>query len=748
MVGCSADGNLNEAKYTQPLPWIGLYVAAASLVCAMAMAADLVHGCRHRNFWFPSKFFSINATSLTIITVAVKFSVDLNTPMPSRVDQLSKLSSGILLCVVMANSMPSLGTVQNKEIMMNIIAFAILVITVFVNMAIQLGTGVIYICWREHATVMSLMLVMLVILGFSALAVPATKSDLEYKYKKRCEMALQEGSKDMNKRTPEELKEDLMKFWIMAHTSNPQFVTGRSVTCTASGALCLYGAIVLAQAMFRSFLLPGSFQFCTGESDYKWSTALVLIAQTVAVGVGSVAPAVRWFTSVYFRCPRTGKRTSEGTYFKVEKYWIQFLVEAKECPFIHIKSQHLRKLAHDMKHIVLDTCIRTQMGIIIGCKAIQYICIFCAAQVEQVCISCKKLKLLLSNNSISADPGLEVTNKIDLSRFVLHLEGEENLVEVTMRKNCTATDHWMRKGKRRQPKLLTNLLRKANFAKGFKGVREFDCHHVYSLEGEEPQHCWSLPVVTLTAIAVALPNVSSCSVKQLIRSVHEGLMYVNLVEEHEDGKEELINIRRAANHVWSGVDIYHRWYDVDLGKLSLKAESTREVLEGLAEAGKQRFEDFKKTNPSQCLRENPSVWHPTLLAANSMYRISSTVLENFHSNTESGERLFDTLSTLIADVLAACLTNLRPVIFCKCLKSTIEDRKVSVREAVYLLGETEEIVKLLDRSALSVVYPDKITSISDWHSFQKLDKPPEIATLSIMADTCPMSSKGICLTVV
>ncbi|CAN0908512.1 hypothetical protein LINGRAHAP2_LOCUS25327 [Linum grandiflorum] len=615
MVGCRADGNLNEAKYTHPLPWIGLYVAVASLACAIAMAADLVHGCRHRNFWFPSKFFSINATSLTVIAVAVKFSVDLNTPMPSRVDQLSKLSSGVLLCVVIANSMPSLGTVKNKEIMMNIIAFGILVITVFVNMAIQLGTGVIYICWREHAAIMSLMLVMLVILGFSALAVPATKSVLEYKYRKRCDMALQEGLKDMNKRSPEELKEDLMKFWIMAHTSNPQFVMGRSVTCTASGALCLLGATILAEAMIRSFLMPGSFQFCTGESDYKWSTALVLIAQTVAVGVGSVAPAVRWFTSVYFRCPRTGEKTSTGTYFKVEKYWYQFLLQTKECPFIHIKSHHLRKLAHGMKHRLLDTCIRAQMGIIIGCKAIQYICIFCAARVERVCVFCKNLKL--PSNSISVDPGLEVTNKIDLSRFVLHLEGEENLVEVTMRKNCNATDHWMQKGKRRQPKLLIDLLRKANFAKGFEGVREFDCDQICSLE-------------------VSLPGVGSCSVKQLIQSVHEGLMYVTLVEKHEDGKEELINIRRAANHVWSGVDIYHRWLDVDLGKLSLKAESTKEVLEGLAEAGKKRFEDLKKIYPSQCLRENPSVWHPKLLAANSMYRISSTILENFHrDNAES-----------------------------------------------------------------------------------------------------------------
>ncbi|CAL1401488.1 unnamed protein product [Linum trigynum] len=626
MVGCSADGNLNEEKYTQPLPWIGLYVAAASLVCAVAMAADLIHGIRHRKFWFPSRFFSINATSLTIIAVAVKFSVDLNTPMPSRVDQLSKLSSAVLLCVTIANSMPSLGTAKNKEIMMNIMAFAILVVAVFVNIAIQLGTGVIYICWWEHVVLMSLMLVMLMILGSSALAVVTTKTELEFKYKKKCDMTMQEGLKDINTRTPGELKEDLMKFWIMAHTSNPQFVMARSVTSTASGALCLLSATVLADAMLRSFYMPGSFKFCVGESDYKWSTTLVLIAQTVAVGVGTVAPAVRWFTSVFYRLPKNGKKSNRGTYFKVEKYWIQYLVEIKECPFIHIESQQLRKLAYKAKRSFLDTCIQAQIGIVMACKLVQCICILCACRIVRVYDSCCKLKRLLPSNGTSVDQGLE-TNKIDLSHFVLHLEGEEELVEVTMRKNCTATDHWMRKGKKKQPKHLTDLLKMATFTEGFKGVAEFDSDQVCRLEG------------------------------------------------------------------------------------------TRDVLERLVEAGKERLANFKSTYLTQCPKVSPSEWPAEALAANSIYRISNTILHIYHHNSSTSEEsLFGTLVVLISDILAASLTNLRPFVFGKCLKSTIEEKKASVREAVYLLGQMEEIVELLDQSSLSIVYSDKITTIADWRS--------------------------------
>lgn len=99
-LGCGIDGVLNEAKFSEPLPWIGVYIAAASLACALAMAADVIHGFRYSKLWFPCKLFTINATSLTIIAVAVKLSVDLNTPMPRGQDQLAKLSSAALICTL------------------------------------------------------------------------------------------------------------------------------------------------------------------------------------------------------------------------------------------------------------------------------------------------------------------------------------------------------------------------------------------------------------------------------------------------------------------------------------------------------------------------------------------------------------------------------------------------------------------------------------------------------------------------
>ncbi|KAM0045638.1 hypothetical protein Hdeb2414_s0009g00306321 [Helianthus debilis subsp. tardiflorus] len=106
--GCTSDGSLNNSKFNDPMPWIGIYVAAASLICGIAMTIDALHAFRYKKFWFPCKFFSLNATTLTVIAVAIKFSVDLNAAMPRRQDQLAKVSSSAFICMVMGNLLPSL----------------------------------------------------------------------------------------------------------------------------------------------------------------------------------------------------------------------------------------------------------------------------------------------------------------------------------------------------------------------------------------------------------------------------------------------------------------------------------------------------------------------------------------------------------------------------------------------------------------------------------------------------------------
>jgi hypothetical protein len=236
--------------------------------------------------------------------------------MPHRHDQLAKLASSAIICTIMANSMPSLGVTQNNETMLNVMAMAILVITMIVNICIQFVTGVIYEFWVEHGVIMFLMIVLLMIMTSSALCLPKIKRYMEWKYQMN-EEVMREISKQKEQEfsnVTDKLRDELMKFWMMAHTSSPQFLLGRSVSCSASGAFCVLSTLTLLEAMLRSYFMPWSVKFCTGECDYKWSTILILIVQVGAVGVGTIAPALRWFSAVKYRCPNVRKRNTKKVF--------------------------------------------------------------------------------------------------------------------------------------------------------------------------------------------------------------------------------------------------------------------------------------------------------------------------------------------------------------------------------------------------------------------------------------------------
>ncbi|QHO49505.1 uncharacterized protein DS421_1g14520 [Arachis hypogaea] len=653
ITGCSVGGYMDDTKFNKPMPWIGIYIAAASLACLIAVTVDLIHGIRGRKFWFPCRYFCLNATSLTIIGVALKLSVDLNTPVPQRHDQLAKLSSSALICTIIGNSMPSLGVTDNKETMMNVVAMGILVITMIVNICIQFVTGVIYVFWVEHAIIMLLMLILLMTMFSSAVAIPKMKHYLELKYEmneealKESANQVEEAKAEANNQVINSLREELMRFWMMAHTSSPQFVLGRSVTCTASGAFCLLSTMALAEAMLRSYLMPWSFRFCTGHSDYKWSTIMILIVQVAAVAIG--------------------------------------------CNFF-------RKLKSKFSHSV---------------------------------------------SSISSGTESRTNAKFDLRRFVLHLEGEEELVGVMMKDNRDATNHWFQAGEKKEPKHVIELIEKCSILEGFKGVVAFDSDQVPHLHCAEPPNSWSLPLVTLASIIVAIPNIDRCKVRNLIDALNEGLPYVKFIENNLDKEGKLIKVRTAAEIIWLGVDLYQKWHDVDLYKLSLQSESPKETLEKLSEAAKIRYHKFKAKYNHICIRVSPSSWPIKILSSNSMYRISQATLLNHECMKDhSSERLFEALKGMICDILGACLTNLPHVISTKCLNSAIEEREDSVRYSVHVLGKTKKIIEMLEKRAFPVLDFGKGTNIEDWRLMHKQNKFLPFDPCSLENDTLKAPEKS------
>lgn len=86
-----------------------------------------------------------------------------------------------------------------------------------------------------------------------------------------------------------------------------------------------------------------------------------------------------------------------------------------------------------------------------------------------------------------------------------------------------------------------------------------------------------------------------------------------------------------------GSDIYHTRLNVDLHKLLLQGKSSKETA-------KFRSEESRKKQVG--LRDIPSKWPVAELAANSMYRISQTLLLNCEGRVnQTGEKLFEALNS-------------------------------------------------------------------------------------------------------
>ncbi|CAA3028474.1 uncharacterized protein LOC111402214 [Olea europaea subsp. europaea] len=122
------------------------------------------------------------------------------------------------------------------------------------------------------------------------------------------------------------------------------------------------------------------------------------------------------------------------------------------------------------------------------------------------------------------------------------------------------------------------------------------------------------------------------------------------------------------------------------------------------------------------LMENPLNWPVKIIAANSMYRISKTILLSLGNYQTDDPRLFDHLSLMIADILAASFTNLPHVITTKCHNNSSEEREKSIRQAAILLGETEEILEILQQREIPSFDPDKAAYVEEWRTFMQQDR--------------------------
>ncbi|GKC67528.1 hypothetical protein Tco_1100126 [Tanacetum coccineum] len=308
--------------------------------------------------------------------------MDINNSMPGDVDQAAKLGSMAFMCTVMANLLPSLATMDNKELLANIIALVVLVITLVVNVCIQIKTGVVsypenqrfmgviethheplspYKYYYRNMIIaiiyVAMLLVLLIIQICSSLTILNSKRILELKFQAGHERALSDLElKRPGILTTKKLKQYVGYYWVMAETGSPQFMTACSATTSASGVICTLSTILHILSTLLTFQSIINHDY---DSDYGWSMPVIFVTQFIGVLRGTIAPLCRCFASLSFKM--SIKWIWEHIkVFKVECYWTHTLLHWKNSsiPFPLICSRKCKVALENLKVLILSFSIR------------------------------------------------------------------------------------------------------------------------------------------------------------------------------------------------------------------------------------------------------------------------------------------------------------------------------------------------------------------------------------------------------
>ncbi|KAJ0745418.1 hypothetical protein HanPI659440_Chr10g0398431 [Helianthus annuus] len=639
-----------EDHLSAPMLWIGMYIALASLVCILFMVADLLHGLRSRMLWFPSKYFTINSASLTVISVAMKLPVDLTGSMPGYVDQVAKLGSMAFICTMMANLLPCLGTMDSNELWSNIIALSVQVITLIVNFCIQMQTGAVSISTQKEDPR---------IIQLTSPTHISTHPDpyipgiyiLDSKYQNGQEVAsvdIQPSPGEIV--TVEKLQKHVRNHWITVENGSClHFITTCFHPTSASGVICLLVTVL------HTYTMSGTIKSMLAkdyDSDYRWSMLVILIVQSIGVLIGTIMPFSRFFATLKLKM----SFSDHLKVFEVERYWTDKLNDWKQASIrLPFHSRRLNVVIETSKRLILCICIELQEGVVVLCKIIalfSFVFVICVSY----CFHC--LKVVFS--SLRRDANLN----IDISQYIyfLHFENGMWVGERTMGGFSKSMNPLIQKGAKGQPNYLIKLIREKTTV-GFHGVAVFDQaddYNIPSLPSKVLFHddCWRLPVLTLTTIAVSLPEIKKDEVDCLLECVREGLLYVTLVEKNLHFIKDL---QQAAETLWREIST-NKWLGNELQNPAFQKPTAGQIVKW-----------FRDKAKNYLVHENWNIHDDSmhrLICVNSMYRITETILHTYNTNiddaTLSQKELFDRLSSMIADIIAACLTNLPQIIIMKC----------------------------------------------------------------------------------
>ncbi|MFS7944170.1 hypothetical protein Hanom_Chr06g00508921 [Helianthus anomalus] len=491
----------------------------------------------------------------------------------------------------------------------------------------------------------------------------------------------------------------------MAETDNPPSLS------SASGIICAGSMLIY---MFFMFLSLNDYpHFPRSRSVYKWSINATVVTQSIGVVASSIAPLLRCFTVLSFKS-FAKQNKNYFLVFKVDKYWTQKLSEWKESRMSFSSSgRRSRALLHNSKNFILSFCIGFQKVVVVSCKIIGLLPIVVVIPLVYFSRCFNSVKRMLFNTSIASS---SVETNEDLSKYVLSVEDNTQLAKRTMKRISKSMNQLIQKAEKKQHNNLLKLLEEfVGESAALNGVVTFDNDQFQSPLPVEYLNSWSLPIISLTCIAVVIPDIRQTRVENLFKSVGEGLLYTHLVEETLNRESVYVNIRRATVTLWHEVEENCKWLETPLERSACKEKNSknpRDIINLFTQSVEKILNEFNKSTKRVVEKENLP---RKVIAANSMYRIAKTILHTYESNDLDivEDKLFTRLSGMIADITVACLTNIPRAVAMRCHESTIEKREGSVAAAIDLLGRTTKIIEKLERQ-VPKMDQDKMAHIDEW----------------------------------
>ncbi|GJZ39459.1 hypothetical protein Tco_0586022 [Tanacetum coccineum] len=314
------------------------------------------------------------------------------------------------LFAMLANFLPSLGLMDDKELLVNMVAWAILLITITVNVSIQIFAEMI-------PPIFFLLLLSPILWVFSiAFTVPASRRILEHRYKELHRLA---SYPQEIKFSYEELEHNVKKYWMMAETGNPQF----AIACSEVASAC--GFILL---LFSLLYGVGGGVESTEYSDYNWSLDVFVSIQSIGTIIGRIAPAFRCFAAI--NCFELSRKWSVNhlNIFKVEEHWTQMLQFWKGSHVrSHIPGRHCKIVFHISKNLILNICIALQIMVVVMCKLICLVPRSFLILVSYCWYFCKLLiRFEMEENVYNSNVRSEMK---EYAKYVLQIEDDAKLSE-------------------------------------------------------------------------------------------------------------------------------------------------------------------------------------------------------------------------------------------------------------------------------------------------------------------------------